>query len=768
MKNYENIIELAKELNSDLSAGLTDEKLLKNREKYGANKFSYINIDDNKKIFLNGFKSPVTAVLIIAAVTSLCCGFLYNNIPLSVMSLINFSIIFLNVLVSYEIKKYKKKPYNIIENFKFNDILTTRNGNKFKIPYEKVVVGEILEFQKGDIVCADCRIFEMSDLILSEYKAFGDSLKKTKSINQKMFNNNVNQNDNIIYCGSEIISGRCKGIAIAVGKKTKLNDTVEESNKIKSASFLFEEKIKSYFKNQSIFGIVGYFIVSILSFIFTKDTAYALNDGLVFILSAVPICTTVVFSLILAQGFNKALENNVEISEPSTLYSLSRIDTLCGSEDIFFPNLSFKISSLWTNTIVEKTDSDLNSTTIDMLKIAALLTKNSNYTKNQLKYIKAIDNVLIEKGIDKNNFINDAILINFQTENNVIIAEYKFNDRILQVKFGEFSEIFPMCSDYDLDSEIIYDMENTDYNKIMAIAIKDLSLENAKIESEFIENDLTLCGFLIYENTVLQGQSILIDKIKKEGLTPIIITENDLIISEITEKMNMINGYDLMKISDAALPKMISQYNLFTNINLKAKKRIINALKLDGKNICFVTDNSADIPALCESDVGVIFNQNTNTASKKAANIVVTNNKIESLINLINHTEKIKINFITVMRFIMSVTISLLLINFTGRSFLGKEIFTAQHLMWINGILLLFCTLIIGMNYNFSYSSGRNEAVKIGKYILISIIISIFTFCCFGILKMFFSFKIAAIITNIIYAFIILIYCLILSYKKSK
>ena len=85
---------------------------------------------------------------------------------------------------------------------------------------------------------------------------------------------------------------------------------------------------------------------------------------------------------------------------------------------------------------------------------------------------------------------------------------------------------------------------------------------------------------------------------------------------------NILTGADLDKMTDNELGKTVEKIHVFAELTPGQKVRLVSALRQNGHTVGFLGDGINDIPALCESNVGISVDTAVD-AAKDAADVVL-------------------------------------------------------------------------------------------------------------------------------------------------
>ncbi|CAL1298041.1 unnamed protein product [Larinioides sclopetarius] len=93
-----------------------------------------------------------------------------------------------------------------------------REGQKYTIPAEGVVVGDIVEVKGGDRIPADIRIISASACKVDNSSLTGESEPQSRS--PELTNENPLETRNLAYFSTNCVEGTCRGIVINTGDRT--------------------------------------------------------------------------------------------------------------------------------------------------------------------------------------------------------------------------------------------------------------------------------------------------------------------------------------------------------------------------------------------------------------------------------------------------------------------------------------------------------------------------------------------------------------------
>ena len=237
--------------------GLTEKEAEIRLKINGANEIPKAKEETILKIFIEQFISPIVGILLIAGTFSIYTKSYADAIFILAVITINA------VIGTYQEWSSKKSAEKLQEMIKIK-AKVIREGNQKEIEAKNIVIGDIVLLESGDKVPADLKIIEEQNLKIDESILTGESIPKEKEYKKEEKNIPIQDRKSIAYAGSITVTGRGKGIVIAVGQDTefgKIAKTVITSEETKTPLVI---KMEKFIKQISIGFIILAVMLSIL------------------------------------------------------------------------------------------------------------------------------------------------------------------------------------------------------------------------------------------------------------------------------------------------------------------------------------------------------------------------------------------------------------------------------------------------------------------------------------------------------------------------
>ncbi|XP_065645570.1 sodium/potassium-transporting ATPase subunit alpha-4 [Hydra vulgaris] len=132
----------------------------------------------------------------------------------------------------YSKADWSKKDWDRVFNYRINKThCVTRECIKKNITGRNLVKGDIIHLECGQIVPADIIIFQYEGCLIVDNRIItGNKFEKKSNI---FTNRDFLHSENVVFAGTELLSGKCVGIVIATGNGTIFGNLTKVARKVR-------------------------------------------------------------------------------------------------------------------------------------------------------------------------------------------------------------------------------------------------------------------------------------------------------------------------------------------------------------------------------------------------------------------------------------------------------------------------------------------------------------------------------------------------------
>ncbi len=581
-------------------------------------------------LFLGQFKSPLMWLLIGAVIISAFLG------DTSDVFIILFIVLSTGLLSFFQ----ERNAGRVVEKLQSMIALKSmviRNGTAEDIVNRDIVAGDIIEFNAGDMVPADCLLIESNELFVNEASLTGESYpvaKQTGIVDEKTV---LNKRSNCLWEGTNIVSGTAKAVVINTGSQTIFGSIVQSASQNIETSF--EKGIKDFgYFLMRITVILSVFILAV-NLLNHKSVIESALFALALAVGMAPELLPAITTIAMSAGAKRMLVKKVIVKKLSSIQNLGEVNLLCTDK---------------TGTITEGT--------INVQGIVDNTGRDNEYVKTlafwnaelQLGYTNAIDSalkMLTISGLKRPRKLGE-IPYDF-IRKRLSIAIDTGTEKILICK-GAFSEITSICTQIRVadnsiknftDYQQAIEKQSEEYGiagtRVIALCYKTITKNSIEKEDE---RAMIFAGFILLQDPVKSGIIDTINELRKLHVGLKIITgDNKNVARSIGISIGIDNpvvmtGKELFNISQPALEQKVKSVHIFAEIEPQQKGRLIAALR-KAFTVAYMGDGINDVSAINVADIGISV-ENAVDVAKEAADFVLMEKDLSVLVDGIKEGRK--------------------------------------------------------------------------------------------------------------------------------
>ena len=645
--------EVLKELDTNITNGLTKEQAKQRIETYGEN----VVIKEEKHswlyFFINSFKDKFILILVILAIINQ----LISNDKIG--TIIIFAIGFISAMIRF-VQDYSTYKFNkSLKSQLFSNATVIRNGKEINIKTEEVVKGDVIHLNAGSIIPADVIIIENKDLFLNQSVFTGEStpIEKTNTYTET---NEIFSLTNICLMGTSVVRGKATAVVINTGFSTYLGSMGKQIDSKRDITN-FEKGMNNITKLLIRYMVVVSIEVFIIYAFIRKDILEAVLFALSVAVGITPTMLPMIVNVNLTKGTKILAKKKTLVKNIQSIQNLGAIDILCTD----------KTGTLTLDKIIlQKYINVEGKEDLSILEYAFL---NSYYGTGMKNLVdRAIitygnEHKIQEKISDYEKV--DEIPFDYTRKKMSVVVEH--NGHYRTITKGALEEVLKGCTTAKINNEHkplteeLIENINSNAQRLAKQGMQVIALASKReyvgknVFNSSDEKDMTFIGFVAFLDPPKKEVKETIRKLKEYGVTTKILTgDNQYATENICKLVGIPNekiliGTDVDKLSDDELSKEVEQVNVFARMNPLQKERIIKILKKNGHVVGYMGDGVNDAPSLHNADVGICVNTATDIA-KEASDIILLEKSLKVIFNGVIEGRKVYGNIIKYMKMALS------------------------------------------------------------------------------------------------------------------
>lgn len=731
--------EIVKKLDSDSLRGLSSDLAAKRLEENGPNKIESKKKKSLGKKIAEQIIDPMVILLIVASIVSAFTG---DKIECAII----IAIVIINAIMSIIQEGRAEDSVEALQKMSSPEASVIRDGKKIKVKAEELVVGDIVVIETGDIVPADMRLLESSNLQIDESSLTGESVAAEKN-SEVIYDSEVGIGDreNFAFSSTIVTYGHGKGIVTQTGSDSEMGKIASSLHQVEDKDTPLQKQLNKLSKLLAILVVVVCIIVFIVGYFRTGDS---LLDNLMVAVSlavaAIPEGLTAVVTIVLSIGMNRMADRKAIVKSLVSVETLGATTAICSDKTGTLTQNEMTITKIWTNEKEyevegsgyepkgqiklddEKIEDEEN---IKLLMTISTLCNDADLTRegDQYKIIGDPTEGAMLTFSEKWGIVQEDLEekhprieeIPFDSDRKMMTTFHNIEENYKSMTKGAPDIIISNSSKILLNGEIVDFTEDLkkkamDENKnlakqalrVMAYAFREFdSIKNEELTSENIEREMVFVGLTGMIDPPRPEAKKAVSECRSSGIDVIMITGDyletafaiarDLGIAD--SKDQAIEGKELNNMSDEEIRKIAKEKRVFARVSPQNKVQLVNALQENGEIVAMTGDGVNDAPAIKNADIGISMGITGTDVAKDTANMILVDDNFATIVNAVEEGRIIFSNIRKFVSFLLSCNIAEVLIVFLSILFGLPSPLTPIQLLWLNLVTDAFPALALGV-----------------------------------------------------------------------
>ena len=696
--------------------GLTSSQAEKILAEKGENVLEEGKRKSTLQVFLEQFCDLLVVILIIAALISMVSG----NVESTVVIL---AVIILNAILGTVQHAKAEKSLDSLKSLSSPNAKVLRDGQKVEIPSAKVVPGDILYLEAGDLVVADGRILENYSLQVNESSLTGESTNVDKSDGTLHSDCALADRANMVYSSGLVTYGRAVVLVTATGMDTEIGKIAALMNATKEKKTPLQVSLDQFGSRLAMAIMVICALVFLMSLYRKMPVLDSLMFAVALAVAAIPEALSSIVTIVQAMGTQKMAKEHAIIKELKAVESLGCVSVICSDKTGTLTQNKMTVQNIYTNGQTITIDQlNLKNQLHRYLLYDAILTNDSSIVDG-----KGIGDptefALVEMGrkatVDENllrELMPRLEEIPFDSDRKLMSTKYELHDvptvltkgaldvlldRTVKIRMEEgIRDITQEDREAILQKNLEFSQEGL---RVLAFGYKEvpedytLSLDN--------ENDFIFLGLISMMDPPREESKAAVADAKRAGIKPVMITgDHKITATAIAKQIGIfedgdiaMTGRELDAMSEEELDRKITDISVYARVSPENKIRIVDAWQRRGSITAMTGDGVNDAPALKKADIGVAMGITGTEVSKDAAAMILTDDNFATIIKAVANGRNVYRNIKNAIKFLLSGNMAgILSVLYTSLAALPVP-FAPVHLLFINLLTDSLPAIAIGM-----------------------------------------------------------------------
>ena len=569
-------------------------------------------------------------------------------------------IIIINTLIGIAQEIRAKKTIDKLAILTARKSVVIREGQKWTVPTEELVLDDVVCLKTGDQVPADARILEGS-LEVNESLLTGESDNLPKNEGDELFS------------GSFVTSGEACCQIIHVGKDNYAAQITSEAKEFKRHNSELKNSLNAILK------VISIIIVPLGALLFYKqyyivgdtfrDSVVSMVAG---VLGMIPEGLVLLTSVALTLGALVLANKKTLVQELYCIETLARVDTLCLDKTgtitegtMCVERVEPYVSTGRTETAATEPESAESTEAEEQVQTDSAFMEEIDVIMGNMMYVLKDQNATI-----------DALRERFPAKQDMTLehvipfsSDRKYSGAVFEEKgtylMGAAQFLFPEDNEELTEKCQAYAEEGL---RVLVLAHSSQNAEGTELPEGLEPLALMLLTDVIRE----EAPDTLAFFDSQEVDLKVISGDDPVTVAAIARRAGLKNADSYVDATtlttEEELQDAVAQYSVFGRVTPQQKKAMVQALQSQGHTVAMTGDGVNDVLALKEADCSIAMAQGSD-AAKNIANVVLLDSNFASMPHIVNQGRRVVNNIRTaasmfLIKTMFSVMLSLLTIFF--------------------------------------------------------------------------------------------------------
>ena len=596
-------------------------------------------------------------------------------------------IIIINTLIGIAQEIRAKKTIDKLAILTAKKSIVIREGKKWTVPTEELVLDDLVCLKTGDQVPADAKVLEGS-VEVNESLLTGESDNLPKNVGDELFS------------GSFVTAGEACCQIIHVGKDNYAAQITSEAKEFKRHNSELKNSLNAILK------VISIIIVPLGALLFYKQYYIVGNtfkasvvSMVAGVLGMIPEGLVLLTSVALTLGALVLANKKTLVQELYCIETLARVDTLCLDKTGTITEGTMCVERVepWSESLLRNLTEDKEEPDEGrMLQDQEIQPENAE-TQNPdtgsqteadqaetideaetLQDIHEIEDMMgnLMYVLKDQNATIDALRKRFPTKTSMtpehiipFSSDRKYSGAVFEDRgtylMGAAQFLFPEGREEILDVCQKYAQEGL---RVLTLAHSSQMAEGTELPA-----DLEPVALLLLTDVIREEAPDTLKFFDSQEVDLKVISGDDPVtVSAIAKRAGLKNAESYVDATtletEEDLEEAVSKYSVFGRVTPQQKKEMVQALQKQGHTVAMTGDGVNDVLALKEADCSIAMAQGSD-AAKNIANVVLLDSNFASMPHIVNQGRRVVNNIRTaasmfLIKTMFSVMLSLLTIFF--------------------------------------------------------------------------------------------------------
>lgn len=498
-----------------------------------------------------------------------------------------------------------------------------RDGTVSTIPADRVVLGDLLEIEAGDVIAADCRVVDAAGLAIDESALTGEPMSAAKGPDAVPTDAPLAERSSMLYAGTAALAGSGVGLVVAAGAQSEMGRLGQLVAEAKEPPTPLQRAMGELARAALALAIAASVLVPLIGVLRGRSVRQMLLDGLTLAFATIPEELPILVTVLVAVGGLRLAKRGVLLRKLRAAEAVGAITVL----------LTDKTGTLTENRLrLEHVEGD---STLRVLATAVAALGGATPQDPIDRALAAAPHGPRPPGA--------ARRFPFDPQRKREGAVWSGPDsRYVAVK-GAPEAVLAACTMTEADRERLLErVTELARDGLRVIAVAARHTDQPPRDAQDAERELSFVGLAAFADPLRPGVHEAVQTLAGGGVRTIMVTgDHPLTAQAIAHQAGLhaegplLGGAALDQLDDQELAKLLAGDAVIARATPADKLRLVRVLQRSGESVAVTGDGVNDAPALAGADVGIAMGARGTDLAREAADLILTDDAYPTIVHAV-------------------------------------------------------------------------------------------------------------------------------------
>ncbi|WP_190192002.1 cation-translocating P-type ATPase [Streptomyces minutiscleroticus] len=601
-----------------------------------------------------------------------------------------------------------------------------RDGEQRRLPSERLVTGDVIALNAGDVVPADARLLTAQGLEADESALTGESLPVAKDV-APVLAADVADRTSMAYEGTTVAAGRARAVVVATGTATEAGRGAAAGRGAPTRVGV-ERRLAQLTRTTLPVALGAAGTLMAVGLLRGRPARETVGAGVGLAVASVPEGLPFLVSAAQLAAARRLSAQGVLVRDPRTIEAVGRTDVLCFDKTGTLTHGRMSLAAV----SAEGRSAALERLGPEQQDVLAAALRATPRRRRKQPFAHVTDSVVVagaeEAGVRRTRSARGwtrTAQLPFEPSRGFHAAVGRSGEEyVLSVK-GAPEEVVQRCGraagrrlDRADREELLAEGEKlaAEGHRVLAVAERRTPKDPApggKLTDGTVRK-LTFLGFLALSDQVRSTAPESVRQLADAGVHIVMITGDHPQTAEavarqlgVVDGRRVVTGAELDAMDDGALDRALPEIGVVARGTPVHKVRVVQAFQRLGRTVAMAGDGANDAPAIRIADVGIALGDRATPAARAAADLVLTDDRLEAILAVLVEGRAMWASVRQALAMLVGGNLGEIAFTVLGATVSGTSPLTARQLLLVNLFTDLLPALALAVRPPDPRAAGR-------------------------------------------------------------